>query len=176
LAAHPGKAAEFSKRWRDKNPASQSKADANWYASNRDRKLAADKARREKNHAEFLARERASYLKHKEARAVRLAKWHAKNPGKINTYAAKRRSSKADRTPPWLASEQHEQILAFYTMAVTLSNSGESYHVDHIIPLRGRTVSGLHVPWNLQVLTQTDNLKKNNHFDTAKGLPTEIRC
>ena len=62
-------------------------------------------------------------------------------------------------TPPWLTEAMIEEMKAIYRKA----EDGE--HVDHIVPLKGRTVSGLHVPWNLQVIQDTQNYQKsNNHW------------
>ena len=69
-------------------------------------------------------------------------------------------------TPSWLTKEHHQQIKDIEAEARRLTKiTGISYHVDHIIPLQGKNVSGLHVPWNLQILKAEDNLKKSNKFD-----------
>lgn len=60
------------------------------------------------------------------------------------------------RTPKWVNLLEIDLIYR---------NRPENHHVDHIIPLIGKNVSGLHVPWNLQYLSQTENIKKNNKFD-----------
>lgn len=65
--------------------------------------------------------------------------------------------------PKWLEDDQLEEIEYFYWLAEDLQKiTGEEYHVDHIHPLKGKNFSGLHVPWNLQVLPKNLNLKKGN--------------
>lgn len=59
-------------------------------------------------------------------------------------------------TPPWLTPEQKLELRDFYR------NCPQGYHVDHIMPLKGMDLSGLHVPWNLQWLPAADNLSKGN--------------
>lgn len=167
LEKHPGKSAEYCKKWRDLNPEKSIEANRKWYEQNRTKKLIADKNRRIANLQKFLERERSSYARNRESALIKNEKWRRQNKPVIAAYAAKRRSAKAERTPPWLSVEQHEAILKYYIEASELTAStGIIHHVDHIVPLRGKTVSGLHVPWNMQILTAVENLKKNNHHAT----------
>ena len=60
-------------------------------------------------------------------------------------------------TPPWLTKKMWHDMKEIYESTV------EGEHVDHIVPLKGKTAWGLHVPWNLQVLPAGPNLSKSNH-------------
>jgi hypothetical protein len=81
----------------------------------------------------------------------------------VRARSALRRAAEIQQTPAWA---DKEEIKAVYLRAVSLSAAtGIPHHVDHIYPLRGRLVSGLHVAGNLQVLTATANLAKKNHFE-----------
>ncbi len=85
------------------------------------------------------------------------------NPDMYKEMTSLRRRRFRDATPRWLTDVQKMEIRLKYRLAIELSRlTGERHAVDHIIPLHGETVCGLHVPWNLQVLTQKDNLLKYN--------------
>lgn len=82
--------------------------------------------------------------------------WWERNKGKWNALIAKRKADQSQRTPAWSEANAIEQ---FY------KNCPTGMTVDHIIPLRGKAVSGLHVLANLQYLTKSENSKKNNTFN-----------
>jgi len=68
--------------------------------------------------------------------------------------------------PDWLSPRQLIDIERVYEhMRDCTKVTGEPYHVNHITPLRGDTVCGLHVPWNLEVLPADVNIKLSNTFD-----------
>lgn len=69
-------------------------------------------------------------------------------------------------TPLWLSKDQRAEIKRTYERARELSaTTGEKWHVDHIVPLQGLTVSGLHVPWNLRVVKAKRSLRKHANHD-----------
>jgi len=97
-----------------------------------------------------------------EKRAYRNA-WKQNNLDQVLADNKVRRRKHRQATPPWLTRKQKSEIRQLYQIAITMSKTtGERYVVDHIIPLRSDYVCGLHVPWNLRVITQEENLKKSN--------------
>jgi hypothetical protein len=75
------------------------------------------------------------------------------------------RKGKREGTPSWLTQDQLKQIEYTYALARDCKvTTGEPYEVDHIVPLRGENVCGLHVPWNLQVLPRDINAGKGNRL------------
>jgi len=76
---------------------------------------------------------------------------------------AARRAKKLQATTSW----GQERVSDFYRKAKELeaANPGVKYHVDHIVPLVGKNVCGLHNHFNLQILTETENKRKGNAWD-----------
>ncbi len=93
----------------------------------------------------------------------RHSQWRDDNRDVYLAKKARYRARKRNACPAWLTQEQHAEIQVFYTEAVRLTReTGVPHQVDHIVPLGGSTVCGLHVPWNLQVITAKENLRKSN--------------
>ena len=89
--------------------------------------------------------------------------WKTNNKLQVRADNKARRRKHRKATPLWLTRRQKSEIRQMYQIAITMSQAtGEQYVVDHIYPLRSDVVCGLHVPWNLRVTTQAENLKKSN--------------
>ena len=98
-----------------------------------------------------------------EQEKARHCRYRKNNAGKINFRAMKRHSAKLLRTPKWLTPEQLFAVEFMYLCSKEFTKqTGVEYHVDHIVPLQGENVSGLHVPWNLRCITAEANRKKSN--------------
>jgi hypothetical protein len=92
--------------------------------------------------------------------------WKRRNPAHRRAKAAERRAMKLQRTPAWLTADDFAAIKAIYAEAAEkIAATGLCWHVDHIVPLLGKNVSGLHVPWNLQIIPGSENMRKGNRHD-----------
>lgn len=89
--------------------------------------------------------------------------WQKRNKGTVNANTRKRQAALLNRTPAWLTEFDILKMKCLYQVAAMRTReSGEEWHVDHILPLQGKTVSGLHVPSNLRIIPATENIKKSN--------------
>lgn len=94
----------------------------------------------------------------------------AKNPAKVTSYKARYRAARRQATPPWLTDTQIAQIEAVYEEARRLSQeTGVPHEVDHIVPLAGKVVSGLHVPWNLRAIPKVANNRRPRIYCDEEG-------
>jgi hypothetical protein len=88
------------------------------------------------------------------------------NPHKICAMASKRRASLRNRTPSWLTADDFWLMEEAYSLAQMRTKLfGSKWHVDHVLPLHGKKVSGLHVPLNLQVIPAIANQQKSAIFN-----------
>jgi 5-methylcytosine-specific restriction endonuclease McrA len=98
-----------------------------------------------------------------EEELEKIVKWQAGNRDKMNATAAIVRAKRRNRKPKWIKDVFIEDIKIWYRRAKLIKQfTGQLWEVDHIVPLNGKKVSGLHVPWNLQLLTKKQNRDKSN--------------
>lgn len=89
--------------------------------------------------------------------------WADNNKEVLRTHCNVRRRRYREQSPKWLTKEHKKQMRMFHEQAIALKKAtGTQYAVDHIYPLTSTVISGLHVPWNMQVMTQLDNITKFN--------------
>ena len=125
----------FSAEWRKRHPDKARAMASRWYSKNREHSLS------------------------------RYKLWVVRNRARRTATQMARETKKLKATPIWLTKLDKELIIKKYELAGQLTQStGILHHVDHIIPLQGRIVSGLHVLENLQVIPAIENQRKSNRL------------
>lgn len=140
-----------------------------WKKANREYYLKKESERYFRNKEEINEKQRLHYRQNKDQYTKRVLEyrrgnqeyldkqkeWRNKNPMKHRSYSATRRAKKKNAT----IGDYKSEILEIY------KSCPADHEVDHIVPLQGRGVSGLHVPWNLQYLTVYENRSKGNKYE-----------
>jgi hypothetical protein len=94
--------------------------------------------------------------------------YYAENSIGFKVRAKLRKENIKKCTPKWLSDAFHAEIQGVYHYAGIMHQiTGVSHHVDHVVPVNGMMVSGLHVPWNLKAIPAVENIAKSNHFTTS---------
>lgn len=100
-----------------------------------------------------------------EKRAQTSSRYYRRNKSVALANCRAYQARKLNALPCWLTAEDHAFMKDLYKIAAELTEqTGIPHHVDHIVPLQGKTVCGLHCPDNLQVIPATENLRKSNKF------------
>lgn len=147
----------------------QNRSDLNFIAVEKARK-AEYRKRTTERHKQYMkdwrlknATQQAEYRKeYNEANKEYFIKYRKDHKALINARTRRRQMSLINRTPAWLDATAIAEIDSIYEYCAVLRNSGLRYEVDHVIPLQGKLVSGLHIPENLQVIHEFDNRSKSN--------------
>ncbi|QGH74791.1 hypothetical protein MAL1_00012 [Bacteriophage DSS3_MAL1] len=102
-----------------------------------------------------------------ERRRAQEREWRARNRAKCKAKKMRHIAALEMATPTWLTDDQWEQMNVTYEERDRITaETGVQHHVDHIVPLRGESVCGLHVPWNLRVISAEHNTRKGNKWSS----------
>jgi 2,4-dienoyl-CoA reductase-like NADH-dependent reductase (Old Yellow Enzyme family) len=118
---------------------------------------------RNKNKDKVKQHNATQYVNHTQKIKAGVKAWAKNNPVKILAHTRSQQTKRLMRLPKWLTEDDHWAIEQAYELAALRTKMfGFSWHVDHILPLQGKTVSGLHAPTNLQVIPGVENVRKGN--------------
>lgn len=157
---------EYKHQWYLKNKEKSLQRAKEHYQNNKEEKIAYQKKWREENREKHRAYSRGWAKDNPERAKERLMQWYKDNPGIRAFYKSKRKAQILQATPDWLSDFDMLKIKCIYQVCAMRNKESEvAWHVDHVVPLQGKTVCGLHVPWNLKVIPAKDNMAKGNKFN-----------
>jgi len=146
------------KDWEKRNPDSKRKSALNQYYKHHEKKKAKAREYKSNNQQKLKQNMKAWRAANREY----TKKYYEENKAWFKTWNANRRAQINKATVRWA---DFEKIKSIYERAIKLTKeTGVQHHVDHIIPLNSKYVCGLHVEYNLQILTESENLAKGNRF------------
>lgn len=149
--------------WREANKERLAAKWRAWYETHKESERAKARLRGQVNKKRKNETHRAWGRAHPDRRLAYGRSWTKRHPAEKRAAKARRRAAELRQLAEWA---DHEAIKAIYAEAIRLTReTGIKHHVDHVIPLQGKLVWGLHVETNLQILTAKDNHKKGNRLD-----------
>lgn len=113
----------------------------------------------------------ASAISRREAQKARYLRYKSEHPVEYRKVLNPRSYAQRIATPDWVYFFHREEMREIRLACRKLTrDTGVQHHVDHIVPIQHPLVCGLHVPWNLQILTAQDNIAKGNSFLPSQGV------
>jgi hypothetical protein len=176
---HKAQHAAYNAKWGREHRASTTATAASWRAAHPEAHKVRRRAYRAANidaHRGYTAKwnkanpaKRAAWAKaNKEKINAGNRRWRRLHPGKACALVRKRQADKLRATPSWADFTKIARI--YEEAAARTRTEGKLYHVDHIYPLRGKTCCGLHVQYNLQIITAEANMLKGNKFPSIGSI------
>lgn len=157
---------KYMKKWREENKEHRAEYWQYYYSENKLKILTYRKEYQIRNREILKNKNKLYRTQHPSIFSERNKIWRNKNKHKRTHSQSIRIAKKLNAMPKWLTTHELQEIKNMYLVSKQMTESTDIKHnVDHIYPLQGEFSCGLHVPWNLQVITASENFSKGNRID-----------